>query len=87
MRSEHQNRRLISYINSLTKRYIYGSIFPELLRISKMHSLLSRMIKQGGDRATPIKELKKSFHHYANVFQKLGKVHKEINRSIMKNTY
>ena len=52
-----------------------------------MHSLLSRMIKQGGDRATPIKELKKSFHHYANVFQKLGKVHKEINRSIMKNTY
>ena len=74
----------------------YGSTFSELLRIKRCtlrindfipraSHLFSRMIAQGGIKAT-LTKLKKAFHGYTIVFQKLCKTHEEINTSITKNT-
>ena len=73
----------------------FGSIFLELLRIarcslktddviSRDSGLFSKMIAQGGNRATLSKQLKKAFHRYANVFQKSGMIDEKENISIMK---
>ena len=73
----------------------FGSIFLELLRIarcslktddviSRDSGLFSKMIAQGGNRATLSKQLKKAFHRYANVFQKSGRIDEKENISIMK---
>ena len=73
----------------------FGSIFLELLRIarcslktddviSRDSGLFSKMIAQGGNRATLSKQLKKAFHRYANVFQKSGIIDEKENISIMK---
>ena len=67
-----------------------GSIFSELLRMTKCSlrtkkfiprasDFFSRMIVQDGNRATLTKQLKMAFHRYPNVFQKFGKTHEEIN--------
>ena len=73
-----------------------GPIISELLRMTRCSlktkhflprasDLLSRMIVQDGNRATLTKQLKAAFHRYPNIFQKIGKIHEEINISIMKN--
>ena len=73
----------------------FGSIFLELLRIARCSlktddviprdsGLFSKMIAQGGNRATLSKQLKKAFHRYANVFQKSGIIDEKENISIMK---
>ena len=75
-----------------------GSIFSELLGmtrcclrtknfIPRASDLFSRMIVQDGKRATLTKQLKTAFHRYPNVFQRFGKIHEEINISIMKNNW
>ena len=72
-----------------------GSTFSELLRIARCSlriddfiprdsDLFSKMIAQGGNRATLPKQLKKAFHRYANVFQKSGIIDEKENISIMK---
>ena len=74
-----------------------GSIFLELLRIARYSlrtddviprdsGLFSKMIAQGGNRATLTKQLKKAFHRCANVFQKSGIIDEKENISIRKNS-
>ena len=74
-----------------------GSIFSKLLRIvrctlrindfiPRASNLFSRMITQGGNRATLTKQHKKTSHRYSTVFQIFRKTHEEINTRIMKNT-
>ena len=74
-----------------------GSIFPELLWTARFSlrtddfiprdsDLFSKMIAQSGNRTALLKQLKKTFHRYPNVFQKSGIADKEINISIMKNS-
>ena len=82
---------LVPHVSSNVPSTIsYGPIFSELLRIARCtlrtnnfisgaSDLFSRMIAQAVDTTN-------NFHCYPTVFQKLGKTHKEINISIMKNT-
>ena len=71
-----------------------GSIFSELFWIARCplrtydfipwaSDLLSKMIASGGNRAALTKQLRKTFLHYQNIFQKFGITHKEINIRIM----
>ena len=77
---------LSSNISSTT--IFYHSIFSVrcTLRINdfiiRASDLFSRTIAQGGKRATLAKQLKKVFHCYRTVFQKLDKIHEEINISL-----
>ena len=48
--------------------------------------MFSRIIAQFANRATITKKLKKAFHRYTTVFQKLGKTNEDVNTRIMKNT-
>ena len=65
--------------------HFYGSIFSELFRIARCtlrinyfipraFYLFSRIITQGGNRATVTKKLKKAFQSYST-----AKTHDEIN--------
>ena len=71
-----------------------GCIFSELFWIARCplrtydfipwaSDLLSRMIASGGNRAALTKQLRKTFLHYQNIFQKFGITHKEINIRII----
>ena len=55
--------------------------------IPRSFNLFSRMIAQGGNKATPTKKLKKAFRFYPTAFQKFGKTHDNINIRIMKKTW
>ena len=78
--------------SNVSSTIFYGSLFSELLQIArcalrindfipKVSDLLSRMMTQGGNRARLTKQLKKLFHRYLAVFQKIDKIHEEINIS------
>ena len=85
-------------LSNIPSTIFYGSIFSELFRIARCtlringfipmaSDLFSRKIAQVGNRATLTKQLKKAFHHYQTVYQRLGKTHEDRNTSIMKNSW
>ena len=80
-----------------TYMYVFNK-FSEPLRIAgctvrindfvpRAAILFSRMMTQGGNKASPIKQLKKAFHPYRTAFQTFGKIHDNINIRIMKKTW
>ena len=54
--------------------------------IRRDSDLFSRMIAQGVNRVALTEQLKNTFHHYPNVFQRSGRTHDEINIRIMQNS-
>ena len=75
--SSNTSSTTIFYHSIFSVRYTLR-IYDFIIRVS---DFFSRTIAQGGKRATLAKQLKKVFHCYRTVFQKLDKSHEEINIS------